>query len=150
MLACVLQASEQRPARNFQDVGDFLRGELASLHQLAGLLCHVGLPLDRRPEGLAVLAGHRQASPGAFDNQIALELSDGAEHVQHGLPVGPCVEPILDGAEVNASGLEIGQQLAEMGDAGGRARITSFQRAVQGRWQRTWLARAVTGRYRTA
>ena len=54
----------------------------------------------------------------AFNNQIAFELRHGAEHVQHELAGrAACVEPILDGAEVNASGLEIGQQLAEMGDA---------------------------------
>lgn len=54
----------------------------------------------------------------AFNNQIAFELRHGAEHVQHELAGRAArVEPILDGAEVNASGLEIGQQLAEMRDA---------------------------------
>ena len=36
-------------------------------------------------EALAVLACRGEAGAGALDNEIALELSDGVQHVQHKL-----------------------------------------------------------------
>ena len=39
---------------------------------------YIAVHFDRRPEPLAVLARHRQAGAGAFNNEIALKLSDGA------------------------------------------------------------------------
>ena len=42
---------------------------------------HVRLPFDRRTKTLASLACSGEAGARPLDNEIALELSDGAEHV---------------------------------------------------------------------
>ena len=60
-----------------------------------------------------VLAGHRQACLGPFDNQIALELRHGPKHVQDELAGRAArIKPVLDRSEVDATGFEIGEQQA--------------------------------------
>jgi hypothetical protein len=112
VIARRLQAIEERPPRHLQHVGDFLGCEISPAHQAPCLLHHVGLPLDRRAEALAVLARVRQARPGAFDDQIPLELGDGTQQVEKKPAVRRRgVGVAVGSSEVDATGVEVGDEL---------------------------------------